>query len=88
MDSTKPSLHIWSVGGHERYRPVLTQFYSGVSVAILCFDLLNLATFNELGFWYNEVKRNCPDALLYLVGTKMDEPEGKVVKIPDAIKLV
>jgi GTPase SAR1 family protein len=31
-DAKKLSLGMWVVGGHERYRTLVTQFYSGVSV--------------------------------------------------------
>lgn len=31
--------------------------------------------------------RTAPDALIYIVGTKFDEPEAKLVKLSDALKL-
>lgn len=55
---------------------------------MLCFDLLNLDSFQELPFWYNEVKRNAPDATVYLVGTKSDEPDAMVIKAQDILKIV
>jgi GTPase SAR1 family protein len=39
-----------------------------------------MASFQELPFWYNEVKRNAPDATIYLVGTKSDEPDGIITR--------
>ncbi|KAI8897118.1 P-loop containing nucleoside triphosphate hydrolase protein [Globomyces pollinis-pini] len=86
-DHKKLSLNIWVLGGHVRYRTLLSQFYSDAGVALLCFDVMNIASFQELSFWYNEVKRNCPDATIYLVGLKADEPESLIVKIQDIIKL-
>jgi GTPase SAR1 family protein len=55
---------------------------------LLCFDLLNVDSFQELPFWYSEVKRNAPDATVYLVGTKSDEPDAMVVKVQDILKIV
>lgn len=62
---------------------------------------MSLASFQELPFWYNEVKRNVPDSTIYLVGTKGEEPDGiqfyilqiayfvaMVVKVQDILKLV
>ncbi|KAJ3287780.1 P-loop containing nucleoside triphosphate hydrolase protein [Rhizoclosmatium globosum] len=85
-DGKKGSLKIWCTGGHERYRALLEQFYQGIHVAILCFDLLNQASFTELPFWYNEIKRNAPDAFVILVGLKSDEADSVVIKQQDAIR--
>jgi GTPase SAR1 family protein len=88
IDPKKISFELWVIGGHERYRTTLTQFFAGISVILLCFDLTNNASFQELAFWYNEVKRNSPDAILFLVGTKADETESIVVKTQEITKLV
>ncbi|KAJ3128737.1 hypothetical protein HK101_005350 [Irineochytrium annulatum] len=85
-ESKKYSLQLWSCGGHERYRALLEQFYSDIHAALLCFDMLSVASFQELPFWYNEVKRNAPNALIILVGTKTDEADSVAIKVQDAIK--
>ncbi|KAJ3043518.1 hypothetical protein HDV00_004907 [Rhizophlyctis rosea] len=53
---------------------------------LICFDLLNTSSFLELPYWYNEFKRNAPEALTILVGTKSDEADSIVVPLPDAMK--
>ncbi|KAI8613984.1 P-loop containing nucleoside triphosphate hydrolase protein [Chytriomyces sp. MP71] len=85
-DGKKGSLKIWCTGGHERYRPLLEQFYVDAHMAILCFDMLNQSSFLELPFWYNEVRRISPDALMILVGLKSDEADSVVIKPQDAMK--
>ncbi|KAJ3037162.1 hypothetical protein HK097_003590 [Rhizophlyctis rosea] len=85
-DNKKYSLNIWCCGGHPRYRPLLEQFFEDASAIIICFDLLNTQSFLELPYWYNEYKRNAPDALVLLVGTKSDEADSIVVPLPDAMK--
>ncbi|KAI9329288.1 P-loop containing nucleoside triphosphate hydrolase protein [Obelidium mucronatum] len=85
-DGKKGSLKIWCTGGHERYRALLEQFYQNVHVAILCFDMLSQASFAELPFWYNEIKRTAPDATIILVGLKSDEADSVVIKQQDAIR--
>ncbi|KAJ3143127.1 hypothetical protein HK100_009626 [Physocladia obscura] len=47
--------------------------------------MLSETSFNELPFWYNEIKRNAPDALIILVGLKSDEADSVVIKPQDAI---
>ncbi|KAJ3061701.1 Ras- protein Rab-35 [Podochytrium sp. JEL0797] len=85
-DGKKGSLKIWCTGGHERYRVLLEQFYQNIHVALLCFDMLSQSSFNELPFWYNEIKRNSPDAFVILVGLKSDEADSIVIKQQDAIR--
>ncbi|KAJ3020019.1 Ras- protein Rab-35 [Thoreauomyces humboldtii] len=86
LDRNKYSLKIWCCGGHERYRALLEQFFVGTNAVILCFDMLSIASFQELPFWYNEFKRNSPDALAIMVGTKSDDADSIKVPIQDALK--
>lgn len=53
------------------------------AVAIICFDLCSQKSWKDLIFWYNEVKRNAPNALIVVAGLKSDEVEGTVVKIEE-----
>ncbi|KAI8928097.1 P-loop containing nucleoside triphosphate hydrolase protein [Entophlyctis helioformis] len=86
-EGKKYSLQIWCCGGHERYRSLLEQFYTDASVVLVCFDMMNVASFQETGFWYNEVKRLVPDTVCVLVGTKADEADTARVKLQDAMKV-
>ncbi|KAH6562719.1 hypothetical protein BASA50_007437 [Batrachochytrium salamandrivorans] len=83
----KYSMQIWCCGGHERYRTLLDQFYVDINVALVCFDLQNPDSFKEVEFWYNELKRAAPDALVTLVGTKAEDMDNTAVKIQDAMKV-
>ncbi|KAJ3243346.1 hypothetical protein HDU78_000542 [Chytriomyces hyalinus] len=85
-DGKKGSLKVWCTGGHERYRPLLEQFYVDVHAAIVCFDMLSQSSFMELPFWYNEIKRNSPEALIILVALKSDEADNVVIQPQDAMK--
>ncbi|KAI8915357.1 P-loop containing nucleoside triphosphate hydrolase protein [Powellomyces hirtus] len=85
-EKNKSSLKIWCCGGHERYRALLEQFFVGASAVILCFDMLSTQSFQELPFWYNEFKRNSPDALAIIVGTKSDDADSIKVPVQDALK--
>ncbi|KAJ3184049.1 hypothetical protein HDU85_001900 [Gaertneriomyces sp. JEL0708] len=85
-DRTKYTLNIWCLSGHERYRPLLEQFFIDANTVLLCFDMLSVPSFKELPFWYNEYRRNAPDALAVVVGMKADEADNIVVKVQDAMK--
>lgn len=38
-EASKPSLRLWVLSGHERYRPLMQQFYTNISVKIGSFRL-------------------------------------------------
>ncbi|KAI9101315.1 P-loop containing nucleoside triphosphate hydrolase protein [Phlyctochytrium arcticum] len=82
----KASISIWSTGGHERYRALLEQFFMGADAILLCFDMLSQSSFLEVQYWFNEYKRNAPEALALLVGTKSDDADGIKIKPQDALK--
>jgi GTPase SAR1 family protein len=87
-DPKKYSFQIWTVGGSERYRTLITQIYSNARVCLLCFDMTNISSFQELPFWFNETKRNCPYAIVLLVGLKGDEGDSSTIKPSEILKLV
>lgn len=77
------TLHLWSCGGHERFRPLIQQHYDGVKAAVLVYDMTDAASFEELSFWYNEMVRACPQAKLIIAGTKSDLFEQHAVTVDD-----
>ncbi|KAI9202084.1 P-loop containing nucleoside triphosphate hydrolase protein [Polychytrium aggregatum] len=87
IDGQKRVLHMWTCGGHERYRPLLEQFCIDVHAALICCDLLSMLSFQELSYWFNEIKRLSPDAIILLVGTKSDETDSMAVKVQDLMKV-
>eukprot|EP01137_Pigoraptor_chileana_P018232 Opistho-2@77397 len=74
-DSQKAVLHVWSCGGHPRYRPLLTNYYYNAKAAVIVFDMTDINSFKDVLFWYNEVQRMCPEAIVTLVGTKSDKED-------------
>ncbi|KAI8814161.1 P-loop containing nucleoside triphosphate hydrolase protein [Cladochytrium replicatum] len=87
FDAQRMTFHLWCCGGHERYRALLEQFYKDAYAALICFDMLSTTSFQEVSFWYNEMRRVAPDATVILVGTKFDDADNIAVKVPDAVKL-
>lgn len=90
--SEKTILSLWDCSGAERYRPTLQSLYaSGSSVdpvrgAMLFYDMTSTASFSDLSYWYNEMLRCCPGAVLLLVGAKSDQTDAMKIAPEDGAK--
>lgn len=48
-------------------------YYRGANACILCYSITELTSFEEMGVWLTELRRNLPpDIILHVVGTKAD----------------
>lgn len=82
--STKIRLQIWDTAGQERFRSISRLYYRGAHAAILCYDVTNKRSFDEMGVWLQEVRQNCGDIIIHVVGTKTDvvEADPKKMEVP------
>lgn len=73
-DKSIAKLHIWDTAGQERYRGIISIYYRGADVAIIVCDLTNSVTIDAMDNWIKDFKdrTNNPDALIILVGNKID----------------
>lgn len=66
-------LHIWDIGGQERFKFLHRSFYEGATGALLVFDLSRHNTFSSMKTWLREMrsimKRDIPKVIL---GNKSD----------------
>ena len=77
-------LSIWDLAGEERFSFFQYKFYKGALGAFIVFDLTNMMSFNKLDRWVNSFLDNNNDAVLMLIGNKVDlkkEIEVKQKKI-------
>ncbi len=65
-------LQIWDTAGQDRYRAITSSYYRNASCVIAMFSIVDKSSFDGLARWINEVKTECPDILLVVVGTKKD----------------
>ncbi|KIN07823.1 hypothetical protein OIDMADRAFT_110354 [Oidiodendron maius Zn] len=66
-------LQIWDTAGQERFRSISRLYYRGANACILCYSITDLSSFEEMGVWLTELRRNLPsDIILHVVGTKTD----------------
>ncbi|KAG9391827.1 Small GTPase superfamily [Carpediemonas membranifera] len=63
---------LWVFSGNERIRPLLDTFFPGTHAAVICYDINNRESFTEMSYWYNELVRLCPEAMIFLMGCKND----------------
>ncbi|TAQ87147.1 hypothetical protein B7494_g4536 [Chlorociboria aeruginascens] len=68
-------------------------YYRGANACILCYSITDLASFEEMGIWLTELRRNLPaDIILHVVGTKADivtrEPSKREVPFERCIAYV
>ncbi|KAM9969032.1 hypothetical protein ACTFIW_000115 [Dictyostelium discoideum] len=69
------SVLVWDTFGQERYHALGLPFYRGTNCYILCFDIHNEESFNNLEKWMDEVRTYCFGNIPFvLVGTKSDIP--------------
>ncbi|KAM9970823.1 hypothetical protein ACTFIR_002687 [Dictyostelium discoideum] len=69
------SVLVWDTFDQERYHALGLPFYRGTNCYILCFDIHNEESFNNLGKWMDEVRTYCFGNIPFiLVGTKSDIP--------------
>eukprot|EP00796_Vickermania_ingenoplastis_P009567 gene9567-6722_t len=70
-------LEVWDTAGQERYRGVVTIFYRGADVVLLCFDLSNRSSFECLEEIVGRIEKFAPPGVpMVLVGCKSDLKES------------
>ncbi|KAL6705735.1 hypothetical protein ACN47E_006372 [Coniothyrium glycines] len=71
--STVVRLQIWDTAGQERFRSISKLYYRGANAAVLCYDITDPQSFEEMGRWLKELKTNLgDDIIIHIVGTKSD----------------
>jgi len=73
-------LQIWDTAGQERFQSVATAFYRGANGVILCFDITQRKSFENVDIWLERVRAQAlPGVACILVGCKADMNESRVV---------
>lgn len=75
-------LQIWDTAGQERFDSIVSTYYKGSKVVLLCFDITNLDTFAHLDRWMNKIYTHIVnEVLIILIGTKCDISHQRRVDI-------
>ena len=70
--SLKVTLSLWDTGGQEQFDFFKTDFFKGVAVLGLVFDLSRPDTFDEIDGYFNEIREISGNIPIFLVGNKND----------------
>ncbi|KAF7597382.1 hypothetical protein BBP40_006324 [Aspergillus hancockii] len=98
LDSTSDTivrLQIWDTAGQERFRSISRLYYRGANACLLCYDITDEQSFQEMTGWLLELKKNLGDedsVVIHVVGTKSDivalEPSRRRVPFERTIAYV
>uniref|UniRef100_A0A0N5AMC5 Ras-related C3 botulinum toxin substrate 1 n=1 Tax=Syphacia muris TaxID=451379 RepID=A0A0N5AMC5_9BILA len=73
VDGQTVNLGLWDTAGQEDYDRLRPLSYPQTDVFVLCFSVVSPVSLdNVLTKWIPEIRHNCPDAPILLIGTKMD----------------
>ncbi|CAN0210053.1 unnamed protein product [Lampetra fluviatilis] len=88
IDDIKVKLQIWDTAGQERFRSVTHAYYRDADALLLCYDVSNRASFENVRSWLTEVQ-NFADSnvVLMLIGNKADLGGQRVVRLEDGERL-
>ncbi len=78
------ALHLWSTGGHERFRLQIAQHLPSMQGAIIVLDMTSSTSFLESRYWYQEMVRLNPTAAVVFIGNKCELVEKLVVSSEEA----
>ena len=68
------SFEIWDTAGQERYKSLAPMYYRNAKIALVVFDITNKESFLGAIKWIKELKENCANIIIALLGNKHDLP--------------
>eukprot|EP00450_Noctiluca_scintillans_P026259 CAMPEP_0194520142 /NCGR_PEP_ID=MMETSP0253-20130528/54025_1 /TAXON_ID=2966 /ORGANISM="Noctiluca scintillans" /LENGTH=206 /DNA_ID=CAMNT_0039364347 /DNA_START=50 /DNA_END=667 /DNA_ORIENTATION=+ len=72
IDDAEVHLFLYDTAGQERFADMAASYYRVGDVCLLCFDMSNLASFDNTKWWMRKVVEHNPKCSFVLVGTKED----------------
>ncbi|KAM9992472.1 hypothetical protein ACTFIY_009920 [Dictyostelium cf. discoideum] len=80
IDGKTFNLQIWDTAGQERFRTITSSFYRGAHGVLVCYDVTDQLTYNNVGLWMQEIQRyGVFGVSRVLVGNKCDLKDRKLV---------
>jgi small GTP-binding protein len=75
------TLQIWDTAGQEKYRALAPMYYRSADIAILVYDVTQVATFESLDQWCREIAEKGPAHLeVVIAGNKIDLEGARAVE--------
>lgn len=80
LDGKVLKLQIWDTAGQERFKTITSSYYRGAHGIIICYDVTDADTFNNVQTWLKEIEKYAPDDVCkLLIGNKCDLVVKRVV---------
>ena len=86
-DGKTIKLHIWDTAGQESFRSIIQGYYKGVAAAIIVFDVTCRNTFDNVGYWMNELQKYSLNNIripILLIGNKKDLKRRRIISYSEA----
>ena len=48
-------LIIWDTSGQDRFKSIIKSFYKGINIVVICFDLTDEYSFDNVDLWLDEI---------------------------------
>jgi len=68
----KIKVQLWDTVGQEKYKSMTSTYYRGMAGSILVYDISYELSFNNLSKWIEDIRRYEPNAIIIIVGNKID----------------
>lgn len=91
VNEKRVKLQIWDTAVQERFRTIAPAYYRGAHAIILCYDITNKVSFDNVKLWLAEVDRYAPENVLkVLCDCKTDlasAPSPRVISVDQGKEL-
>jgi small GTP-binding protein len=71
-NGSRIKVQIWDTAGQERFRSMASLYYRSARAAVVVCDLTSKRSLKGAFFWATQLRKECPDIVLGVVGNKSD----------------
>ena len=83
-------IKLWDTAGQERFKSLTQSYFRNAEGVLLCFDITNTDSFNNLKDWIGSIKENMERQNIFLpliiIGNKIDMEESREINKENAEK--
>lgn len=86
IDNYNVKLQLWDTASQERFRCITGNYYRNSHIIILCFDITDRHSFEDLNFWINDANKYISEPIsMAICGTKNDLNKKRIISQAEAI---
>eukprot|EP01091_Cochliopodium_minus_P020994 TRINITY_DN93_c0_g1_i1.p1 TRINITY_DN93_c0_g1~~TRINITY_DN93_c0_g1_i1.p1 ORF type:complete len:206 (+),score=45.54 TRINITY_DN93_c0_g1_i1:101-718(+) len=84
LGNDRVKLAIWDTAGQERFHALGPIYYRGANGALLVYDITDKNSFERVKAWVKELRKMEEDAVITIVGNKIDMERNRTVPLTEA----